>query len=115
MTQKRSASDPTSAAARPNTIRPPVTAVVEPGRVKTVTPGIVILPRKPRASPKKATPPAVVDSLRNPGTLWVIVAAGERQARESLSKAKEWAETLRFQIAHYNEERVSPAARMPWA
>jgi phage FluMu gp28-like protein len=55
---------------------------------------------------------AVVDSLRNPGTLWVIVAAGERQARESLSKAKEWAETLRFQIADYNEERVSPAARM---
>src|SRR5438045_189218 len=55
---------------------------------------------------------AVVDSIRNPGTFWIIVAAGERQARESLAKAKEWAETLRLQIADYNEERVSPAARM---
>src|SRR5262245_23391615 len=26
---------------------------------------------------------AVADSIRNPGTLWVIIAAGERQARES--------------------------------
>src|SRR5262245_17050306 len=55
---------------------------------------------------------AVVDSIRNPGTEWIIVAAGERQARESLAKARQWAETLRFQIAEYNEERLNPAARM---
>jgi hypothetical protein len=29
--------------------------------------------------------------MERPGTLWAIVAAGERQALESLRKAKEWA------------------------
>src|SRR5687767_7357278 len=35
---------------------------------------------------------AVADSIRNPGTLWLIVAASERQALESLDKAREWAQ-----------------------
>jgi hypothetical protein len=58
-----------------------------------------------------ATFEAVVDSFRNPGTLWIIVAAGERQAVESLNKAKEWAEKLHLQIAEYDEEKPSPSAQ----
>lgn len=59
-----------------------------------------------------ATFEAVVDSIRNPGTLWIIVAAGERQALESLAKAKEWAAKLKLRIEHYSEEKPNPAARM---
>ena len=36
-----------------------------------------------------ATAEAVVDCYQNPGTTWIIVAASERQALESLAKAKE--------------------------
>jgi phage FluMu gp28-like protein len=50
-----------------------------------------------------ATAEAVLDCLHNPGTTWIIVAAGERQALESLAKAKEWAAFLKFQIADYTE------------
>src|ERR1700752_506487 len=46
---------------------------------------------------------AVVDCLRNPGTTWIIVAASERQALESLAKAKEWADVLNFQIDEFIE------------
>ena len=59
-----------------------------------------------------ATFEAVVDSIRNPGIKWIIVAAGERQALETLAKAKEWAETLHLRIADYNEEKLGPSARM---
>jgi phage FluMu gp28-like protein len=55
---------------------------------------------------------AVSDSLLNPGALWIIVAAGERQALESLAKAQEWAETLRLQLDTYAEDRPSPQARI---
>jgi phage FluMu gp28-like protein len=45
---------------------------------------------------------AVFDCIRNPKTNWLIVAAGERQAIESLEKAKEWAEHLKFDIENYS-------------
>src|SRR5687768_16712301 len=50
-----------------------------------------------------ATAEAVLDCLHNPGTTWIIVAASERQALESLIKAKEWDNSLQFRIDEYNE------------
>ena len=50
-----------------------------------------------------ATAEAVLDCLAHPGTTWIIVAASERQAIESLAKAKEWAVILKFAIDQYNE------------
>ena len=38
---------------------------------------------------------AVNDAIRDPGTKWVCLSAGERQALEWLEKAKEWAEAFR--------------------
>lgn len=62
---------------------------------------------------------AVFDCLERPGTLWAIVAAGERQALESLRKARDWAETIHFAIENYEEERASDgslltAAEVTW-
>jgi phage FluMu gp28-like protein len=53
---------------------------------------------------------AVVDCFRRPGTLWAIVAAGERQALESLRKAKDWAEMLHLGTEHYFERRAKLGA-----
>jgi phage FluMu gp28-like protein len=50
-----------------------------------------------------ATAEAVIDCYNHPGTTWIIVAASERQALESLAKAKEWAAALQFEIADYTE------------
>jgi phage FluMu gp28-like protein len=50
-----------------------------------------------------ATAEAVIDCLYNPGAEWIILAACERQALESLSKAKDWAEILKFRIDDYTE------------
>src|SRR5688500_18101473 len=50
-----------------------------------------------------ATAEAVLDCYHNPGTTWIIVAASERQAIESLTKAKEWANSIKFAISEYNE------------
>src|SRR5687768_11792575 len=50
-----------------------------------------------------ATAEAVLDCLHHPGTTWIIVAASERQAIESLAKAKEWAAILKFAIDDYSE------------
>ena len=45
---------------------------------------------------------AVFDSLLNPKTHWLMLACGERQARESLEKAREWAECIFSSAsAHY--------------
>lgn len=55
---------------------------------------------------------AVADSLRHPGTLWLIVAAGERQALESLAKAREWAGQLQLAVDDYTEDRPGPQARI---
>jgi hypothetical protein len=45
---------------------------------------------------------AVFDCIQNPRTTWLIVAAGERQAIESLEKAKEWAEHLKLDIENHS-------------
>jgi DNA invertase Pin-like site-specific DNA recombinase len=50
-----------------------------------------------------ATAEAVLDCYQNPGATWIIIAASERQALESLAKAKEWAATLKFEIEQYSE------------
>ena len=50
-----------------------------------------------------ATAEAVLDCLHHPGATWIIVAASERQAIESLAKAKDWAQELRFDIDDYIE------------
>lgn len=49
---------------------------------------------------------AVVDCLTDPGTKWVCLSAGERQALEWLEKAKEWAEAFRLAIEGYAEDRA---------
>ncbi len=49
---------------------------------------------------------AVVDCLTDPGTKWVCLSAGERQALEWLEKSKEWAEAFRLAIESYAEERA---------
>src|SRR5687768_7701179 len=46
---------------------------------------------------------AVLDCMRRPGSRWIILAAGERQALESLAKAKEWARLNAFAIHSYTE------------
>jgi hypothetical protein len=53
-----------------------------------------------------ATAEAVIDCLQHPGATWIILAASERQALESLAKAKDWADILKFRIDEYIE---SPA------
>jgi phage FluMu gp28-like protein len=58
-----------------------------------------------------ATAEAVMDCYNHPGTTWIIVAASERQALESLAKAKEWAAVLKLEIADYTEA----AANVPYA
>jgi len=50
-----------------------------------------------------ASAEAVIDCLYNPGTSWIILAASERQALESLAKAKDWADILKFRIDQYIE------------
>src|SRR5437764_8748990 len=46
---------------------------------------------------------AVLDCLYHPGTTWIILAASERQALESLAKAKDFADILKFAIDEYDE------------
>jgi phage FluMu gp28-like protein len=48
--------------------------------------------------------------MERPGTLWAIVAAGERQALESLRKAKEWAAILHYALEGYHERRAAKGA-----
>jgi phage FluMu gp28-like protein len=48
---------------------------------------------------------AVVDCITDPGTKWVCLSAGERQALEWLEKCKEWAEAFRMAVEAYAEER----------
>jgi phage FluMu gp28-like protein len=48
---------------------------------------------------------AVSDCLTDPGTKWVCLSAGERQALEWLEKCKEWAEAFRLAIEGYAEDR----------
>ena len=48
---------------------------------------------------------AVLDGISNPGTLWVCLSAGERQALEWLEKCKSWAKAFQIAIASYAEDR----------
>ena len=65
-----------------------------------------------RQTGKDHTAEAVLHSRSRPGTLWLILAAGERQALESLAKAKEWAQQARFRVDDYSECRPRRGARL---
>ena len=55
---------------------------------------------------------AVLHCLLNPGTLWVVLSAGERQAIEWMRKAKQWAEAVQLALAAYDETRPGGNALM---
>ena len=48
---------------------------------------------------------AVEDCLTSPRNEWMVAAPSERQALDSLDKAKEWAEAFDLKIADYQERR----------
>ncbi len=54
---------------------------------------------------------AVLDCLRTPKTTWLIVAAGERQALESLEKARDWAEAFGRPIDEFSRPSANTRAR----
>lgn len=54
---------------------------------------------------------AVRDCELNPGTLWVVLSAGERQSLEWMEKAKMWVKAF-AQVISYVEEREAPEALM---
>src|SRR4051812_49236663 len=53
---------------------------------------------------------ATLDCLTHPGTVWAIVAAGERQALESFRKAREWAEGYDVALEAVLENRLTQGA-----
>ena len=53
---------------------------------------------------------AVEDCIIDPGTKWVCLSAGERQALEWLDKTKDWTEAFRLPIESYAEDRSSAEA-----
>ncbi len=55
---------------------------------------------------------AVLHCLLHPGTLWVVLSAGERQAIEWMRKAKQWAEAVRLALEAYDETRPGGNALM---
>lgn len=55
---------------------------------------------------------AVIHSLQHPRSLWLIVATGERQALETLAKARDWAAVCRIAVENYREFRPAPGALM---
>lgn len=54
---------------------------------------------------------AVRDCELHPGTLWVVLSAGERQSLEWMEKAKQWVAAFQLAIT-YAEERDAPEALM---
>src|SRR5688500_18982252 len=52
---------------------------------------------------------AVFDSILNPKTHWLILACGERQARESLEKAREWSQTILGGASASGRARLLPS------
>jgi phage FluMu gp28-like protein len=63
---------------------------------------------------------AVEDSIRDKGTMWVCLSAGERQALEWMEKAKQWAEAFKLAIEDYAEDRdtgesLMKAAEIRWS
>jgi phage FluMu gp28-like protein len=55
---------------------------------------------------------AVRDCQVNPGTLWVVLSAGERQSLEWMEKAKQWVKAFDLVLAADVIERDSPEALM---
>jgi len=53
----------------------------------------------------------VRDCMLNPGTLWVVLSAGERQSLEWMEKAKQWVKAFALAMT-YQEEREHPEALM---
>lgn len=58
---------------------------------------------------------SVIDSLADPGTKWVCLSAGERQALEWLEKSKEWTEAFKAAIDDVVEDRDSAEALLKQA
>ena len=54
------------------------------------------------------TAEAVLDCMQHDDRHWIILACGERQARESLEKAREWARRLRFETEDRTRARLEP-------
>lgn len=54
----------------------------------------------------------VEDCVTDPGTTWVCLSAGERQALEWLGKARDWREAYGIVMTSYAEDRVSGEALM---
>jgi len=50
---------------------------------------------------------AVYDCSRHANATWIILAAGERQALETLAQARAWAETIQAPPTHYAEKPLS--------
>ena len=48
---------------------------------------------------------AACDALQDPGTKWVCLSSGERQALEWMEKCKEWALAFKLSIEGYAEDR----------
>lgn len=55
---------------------------------------------------------AVRDCLMNPGTMWVVLSAGERQALEWMEKAKQWAKAFEFAITEELQDRETAESTM---
>ena len=55
---------------------------------------------------------AVLDCALEPGDLWVVLSAGERQALEWMAKAKAWAEAAELAVDSYEETRGSASSVM---
>lgn len=53
---------------------------------------------------------AVLDCLLHPGSMWVVLSAGERQAIEWMLKARQWAQALQLAVEDYAEVRASAEA-----
>ncbi|MGV3771994.1 MAG: terminase large subunit domain-containing protein [Verrucomicrobiales bacterium] len=63
---------------------------------------------------------AVFDCQIHPGTMWVILACGERQALESLEKARTWArlcdlEVADFQLSRSGTEALLKTGSITWS
>ncbi len=50
---------------------------------------------------------AVLDCIRHPGALWVVLSAGERQAIEWMRKAKQWVAI--FNVILQSDEEIRPS------
>ena len=55
---------------------------------------------------------AVLHCQLHPGTLWVVLSAGERQAIEWMRKARQWAEAVHLTLEAYDETRPGGNALM---